>query len=144
MVRSFNGHAGFHYLQTVLAFVNDNSIYGKVQPGNVNCAEATAKTLDDIISHFQQVLPNKRIIFRADVEFQVTYLLLQCDDRGVDFVVGFTSNAILMRKIKSQITRVKKFHLASGQSERVFTEFMWTPGYGSWQGRSFRVIAKVE
>ena len=49
-----------------------------------------------------------------------------------------------MQKIKPQIKRLEKFHQASGETERVITEFMWTSGYGSWRGRSFRVIAKVE
>ena len=103
----------------------------------------TAAALDNIVPYFQQKLPNKLPVFRADGEFRTPSLLLQCDRRGVGFVVGYARNKILMRMIKSQIKRVEKLHLASGQTERVFTEFDWTPQNNSWQGRSFRVIAKV-
>ena len=142
--RKYNGHSKCLCLHTLLAFVGNNPIYGIVQPGNVRCAKATAAALDNIVPYFQQKLPNKLPVFRADGEFRTPSLLLQCDRRGVGFVVGYARNKILMRKIKSQIKRVEKLHLASGQTERVFTEFDWTPQNNSWQGRSFRVIAKVE
>ena len=59
-------------------------------------------------------------------------------------MVGYASNAELKRKIDRQIKLVEKVHRATGKTEQVFTEFLWTPGNDSWQGRSFRVIAKVE
>ena len=140
----YNGHPKCHCLHTLLAFIGNIPIYGKVQPGNVRCAEATAQALKDIVPYLQQKLPNKQFIFRADGEFRTPELLLLCDDLGIDFVVGYASNAELKRKIARQIKLVEKVHRDSGKTERIFTEFLWTPGNDSWQGQSFRVIAKVE
>ena len=91
--------------------------------------------------YLQQKLPNKQFIFRADGEFRTPELLLLCDKLGIDFVVGYASNAELKRKIDRQIKQVEKVHRDSGKTERIFTEFLWTPSNDSWQGRSFRVIA---
>ena len=140
----YNGHAKCKCLHTLLAFIGNIPIYGKVQPGNVRCAEATAQALNDIVPYLQQKLPNKQFIFRADGEFRTPELLLLFDKLGIDFVVGYASNAELKRKIEPQIKQVEKVHRDSGKTERIFTEFLWTPGNDSWQGRSFRVIAKVE
>ena len=140
----YNGHAKCKCLHTLLAFIGNIPIYGKVQPGNVRCAEATAQALNDIVPYLQQKLPNKQFIFRADGEFRTPELLLLCDKLGIDFVVGYASNAELKRKIEPQIKQVEKVHRDSGKTERIFTKFLWTPGNDSWQGRSFRVIAKVE
>ena len=140
----YNGHAKCKCLHTLLAFIGNIPIYGKVQPGNVRCAEATAQALNDIVPYLQRKLPNKQFIFRADGEFRTPELLLLCDKLGIDFVVGYASNETLKEKIEPQIKQVEKLHRDSGKTERIFTEFLWTPGNDSWQGRSFRVIAKVE
>ncbi len=140
----FNGHAKCNCLHSLLAFIGNIPIYGKVQPGNVRCAEATAQALNDIVPYLQQKLPNKQFMFRADGEFRTPELLLLCDRLGIDFVVGYASNAELKRKIERQIKLVEKVHRDSGKTERIYTEFLWTPGNDSWQGRCFRVIAKVE
>ena len=142
--REINGHKKCHGFYTVLGFSGNEPVYGKVQPGNVRCTDATKQALDHIVPYFQQELPNKQLIFRADGEFRSPDLLLQCDDRNLGFVIGYANNDTLMQQIKSQIKRVEKKHSITRETERVFTEFMWTPNNGSWQGRSFRVIAKVE
>ncbi len=140
----YNGHAKCNCLHTLLAFIGNMPLYGKVQPGNVRCAKATAEALNDIVPYLQRKLPNKQFMFRADGEFRTPELLLLCHKLGIDFVVGYASNAELKRKIDRQIKLVEKLHRDSGQTEQIFTEFLWTPGNDSWQGRSFRVIAKVE
>ena len=140
----YNGHPKCKYLHTLLAFIGNIPIYGKVQPGNVRCGDATIQALKDIVPHLKQKLPNKQFIFRTDGEFRVPELLLLCDDLGIDFVVGYAGYASLKEKISRQIKEVEKLHRASGRTVRIYTEFLWTSGNDSWQGRSFRVIAKVE
>ena len=49
----YNGHAKCHCLHTLLAFIGNIPIYGKVQPGNVRCAEATAQDLNDLVPYLQ-------------------------------------------------------------------------------------------
>ena len=89
----FNGHAKSKCLHTLLAFIGNIPIDGKVQPGNVRCVDATIQALKDIVPYLKQKLPNKQSIFRADGVFRVPELLLLCDDLGIDFVVGYAGYA---------------------------------------------------
>ena len=66
----YNGHAKCKCLHTLLAFIGNIPIYGKVQPSNVRCAEATAQTLNDTLPYLQLKLPNKQFIFGQMVSFE--------------------------------------------------------------------------
>ena len=63
---------------------------------------------------------------------------------GLYFAIGLAKNDALLEMITPQIKRVTELSLSSGKTRRVFTEFNWTTGNGSWGGQFFRVIAKVE
>ena len=65
-----------------------------------------------------------------------------CEQREVDYVLGFARNKRLRRKIAKEIRQAKKEQQRTGQPARVFTEFFYQTRK-TWS-RSRRVVAKAE
>ncbi len=141
---AWNGFYRYKCLLPLLAFVGPNPVYCRTRAGDVDGSLGTAEALNKIVPFYRQRFPEKLPIFRADGGFNRPELICTCHEMGLHFAIGLAKNDALMAQITPQIKRVKKSSLSSGKTKRVFTEFNWTTGNGSWGGQLFRVIAKVE
>jgi hypothetical protein len=144
----FNGHYDTWCYLPVLGFVSFNDepeqylCAAVLRPGNVTAAVGAVGLLRRLIGLIRYFLPGVRIRVRLDGGFAHPEVLDLLDaEPNLEYVVAMAKNAVLKRKAKPAMRKVRKLSRQSGQTEHVYDETLYAAR--TWP-RERRVIIKAE
>ena len=144
----FNGHYHHACYLPLLAFVSFNEereqflLAAVLQPGNAAPAGAGLGVVRRIIERVRGYFPKARLRVRLDSAYATPGILDYLEEAGVEYVVSLISNSALDGKAETTMKRVRKLCADSGESERLYGEFLYRTTK-TWKKRR-RVIYKAE
>ena len=143
----FNGFYGswcYLPLQAFLTFDREREQFlcaAALRPGNAPTQAGALTILQRIVGRLQERFPKARILVRLDAGFAEPELFEFLDIVGVDYVVAMAKNKVLERQAELDLIIARVLSDASGQTEHVYTDFVYAAG--TWE-RPRRVVCKAE
>jgi hypothetical protein len=144
----FNAHYDTWCYLPVLGLVSFNDepeqylCAAVLRPGNVTAAVGAVGILRRLLGLIRYFLPGVRIRVRLDGGFAHPAVLDLLDaEPNLEYVVAMAKNAVLKRKAKPAMRRVRKLSHKSGQTEHVYDEAHYAAR--TWP-HDRRVIIKAE
>lgn len=144
----FNGHYRHSCYLPLLVFMSFNEeqeqflLTAVLQPGNAAPAGAGLGVVRRVIERVRRYFPEATLRVRLDSAYATPQILDYLDEAKVHYGVSLISNSALDGKAETKMNRVRKFSAASGQSERLYGEFLYRTTK-TWKKRR-RVIYKAE
>jgi hypothetical protein len=116
-----------------------------LRPGTAHASLGAVDTLRDIVGRLRAAWPAVRILVRADNGLGVPAVYEFCEADGLDYVIGYATNAVLERATAQALADVEVYYRCYGRRDPHVQRFDEVRGYqaGSWP-HPRRVIAKVE
>lgn len=145
--RAYNSHYGGYGFFPLYVYCGEKLLVSYLRPINRPDAFHSAAVLSLLVKGLRAHWPGVNIVFRGDAGFYRPLLLSWCERHKVRYIVGFSTNAKLLRECRANIDYVSGAWelLERKQSEldcfKVFQDIDYQAG--SWK-RTRRVIAKIE
>ena len=139
--RFFHGYYDHYCFLPLYVFCGDRLLVSYLRPSKIDQAKHAWAVLSLLVRRLRQAWPEVRIILRADSGFCRHRMLDWCDRKAVGYIVGLAKNARLDAAASRALTVAAEAFTASGQKQRLFTEFDY--GARTWR-RQRRVIARIE
>ena len=142
--RFFHGYYDEYCYLPLYIFCGEHVLCVRLRQANIDASAGSLCEIQRVVKQIRTHWPEVRIILRADSGFCRDELMHWSEqEQSVYYVFGMARNERLRRIIAPQMAQVAAEHKRTGQSARLFTEFLHTTTTGSWS-RERRVIAKVE
>lgn len=128
----FEGHSGF-------------PLAVWLRPGVVHASCGAVDILRPLVARLRAAWPGVRILLRADNGLGVPAVYDYCESDGLDYVIGYASNAVLERATARALADVELYYHWYGYRDPHVQRFEEVRGYqaGGWL-HARRVVAKVE
>ena len=128
----FEGHSGFPL-----------AVWRR--PGVVHASCGAVDILRPIVEQVRAAWPGVRILLRADNGLGVPAVYEWCERAGLDYVIGYASNAVLERATVQALADVELYYRCYGYRDAHVQRFEELRAYqaGSWP-QPRRVVAKIE
>lgn len=139
----FHGYYG-HYIYFPVLINEASSGYPLVlqlRRGNSHPGKGVAPILRWLFWRLKKALPGVRIILRGDAGFSLPEILNVCERSEVKYAFGFSSNAVLKRKINYLLDQARLQYFRTGEKARLFDDVYYAAG--TWS-EPRRVILKAE
>ena len=116
-----------------------------LRPGAVHASLGAVDILTSIVTLLRAAWPQVHILIRADNGLGVPAVYDFCEDHGLDYVIGYASNAVLQRATAHALTDVELYYRCYGYRDPHVQRFEELGDYqaGSWP-HARRVVAKIE
>ena len=116
-----------------------------LRPGAVHASLGAVDILRAILVQLRAAWPAVRILVRADNGLGVPAVYEFCEAEGLDYVIGYASNAVLERATAQALADVELYYRFYGDRDPHVQRFEEVRDYqaGTWP-HARRVIAKVE
>ena len=139
----FHGYYGHHMYFPVL--INEARsgfpLVSKLRAGNSHPGKEVSGILRWLFWRLRKAWPGVKIILRGDAGFALPEILNLCERSGVDYVLGFSSNAVLKRKIANLLEQARVVCCLTGDKARLFDDVYYAAE--SWK-EPRRVVMKAE
>ncbi len=142
MSRFFHGYYDSYCYQPLYVFSGNHLLSARLRPSNIDACDGTVDVLERLIPQIRSRFPDVRIIVRGDSGFAREYIMLWCEENGVDYVLGLAKNNRLRAKIAQELAQAETKYMETGCAARVFRDFQYST-LKSWS-RKRRVIGKAE
>jgi hypothetical protein len=145
--RAFNSHYGGYGFLPLYVYSGEKLLVSYLRPIDRSDATHSAAVLSLLVKGLRAHWPDVAITFRGDAGFYRPLLLSWCERHGVRYIVGFSTNAKLLRICQASIDYVSgawdwmERKDAELECFRVFEDIHYQAR--SWK-RNRRVIAKIE
>lgn len=120
----FHGYYGHHMYFPVL--INEASsgfpLISQLRVGNSHPGKGVAGILRWLFWRLRTAWPGVSITLRADAGFSLPEILQVCERSGVGYAIGFSSNAVLKRKISNLLEQARVLRCLSGETVRLFDD----------------------
>lgn len=140
---AFHGYYGHHMYFPVL--INEAQsgfpLVCQLRPGNSHPGKAVAGILRWLFWRLKRVWPKATIILRADAGFSLPEILKVCERSGVHYAIGFSSNAVLKRKISNLLEKARLLYCRTTQKARLFDDVYYAAA--TWR-QPRRLVMKAE
>ncbi|MDI9611876.1 MAG: transposase [Acidobacteriota bacterium] len=93
------------------------------------------------MSRVRAAFPKTRIRVRLDGGFGTPDILDYLDEEGVEYIVGYASNSVLVSRARKVMDMMRALSVISNKTETIFSEFQYKAK--PWPKPS-RVVAKAE
>lgn len=140
--RFFHGYYGSYCYLPLYIFAGEALLCARLRPSNIDAAAGSVEELDRIVGQIRAAWPAVKICIRADSGFCRDAILAWCEEKGVDYVIGFAKNERLKELVREPLDEAARRFEQTGEPARVFTEFSYRTRE-SWS-RARRVVAKAE
>ncbi len=140
--RFFHGYYDCPCHLPLYAFIGDALVWAQLRTADRDASDGTVAALEKIIPAIRRRCPKARIVVRGDSGFCREAILVWCEARGVDYVIGLARNARLLEELTPALIRAREQAVLCGGTARVFAEFPYRPRE-TWS-RTRRVIGKAE
>src|SRR6516165_6769404 len=116
-----------------------------LRPGTAHASLGAVDILRPIVARLRAAWPAVRILVRADNGLGVPAVYEFCEAEGLDYVIGYASNAVLERATAQALADVELYYRFYGDRDPHVQRFEEVRDYqaGTWP-HARRVIAKVE
>lgn len=116
-----------------------------LRPGAIHASLGAVDILRAIVVQLRAAWPAVRILVRADNGLGVPAVYEFCEGEGLDYVIGYASNAVLERATAQALADVELYYRFYGYRDPHVQRFEEVRDYqaGTWP-HARRVIAKVE
>ena len=139
--RFFHGYYDEYCFLPLYVTCGQQLLVAYLRPANIDGAKHSRAILKLLVTHFRQVWPNVKIVFRADSGFCRWRMMRWCDRHGVDYLIGLAKNEVLNRLARHAMITAHWQYRSTGQKQRLFEEFDYAAK--TWDHKR-RVIAKAE
>lgn len=139
----FHGYYG-HYMYFPVLINEASSGYPLVlqlRRGNSHPGKGVATILRWLFWRLKKAMPGVRIVLRGDAGFSLPEILNVCERSEVKYALGFSSNAVLKRKINYLLDQARLQYFRTGEKARLFDDVYYAAG--TWS-EPRRVIMKAE
>ncbi len=113
----------------------------ELRAGNSHSGKGVAGILRWLFWRLKRAWPQVQIILRGDAGFSLPELIRLCERSGVKYAFGFSSNAVLKRKISYLLEQARLQYFRTGEKARLFDDVYYAAG--TWP-EPRRVIMKAE
>lgn len=139
----FHGYYGHHMYFPVLIneAVSGYPLVLQLRRGNSHPGKGVAGILRWLFWRLRKAMPGVKIIIRGDAGFSLPEILNVCERSHVKYVFGFSSNAVLKRKINYLLDRARQQYFRTGGKARLFDDVYY--GARTWP-EPRRVVMKAE
>jgi Transposase DDE domain group 1 len=116
-----------------------------LRPGTVHASCGAVEVLRPIVQALRAAWPGVRIVVRADNGLAVPAVYAFCEEEGLEYVLGYATNAVLQRRTASALADVELYYAFYGRRDPHVQRFEEVRDYQAegWP-QPRRVIAKVE
>jgi len=139
--RFFHGYYDHYCFLPMYVFCGEPLLVSYLRPANIDGARHAWAILALLVKHLRAVWPEVQIIFRGDSGFCRWRMLKWCDDHGVGYIVGYSKNQRLKKRMLNLMYEAAISYVQSGQKQRLFSNLHYAAD--SWD-KPRRLIAKVE
>jgi hypothetical protein len=140
--RFFHGYYGCYCYLPLYIFCGEHLLCARLRPSNIDASAGADRELERIVGQIRGRWPRVRILVRGDSGFAREWLMLWCEQNGVDYLFGLAKNDRLIREIATQMEWARRKHLRTGEACRKYRDFRYRT-LNSWS-RSRRVVGKAE
>jgi hypothetical protein len=140
--RFFHGYYDAYCYLPLYIFCGDHPLLALLRPSNIDNAVGVLKHLARIVARLRECWPGVSILVRGDSGFCRDHVMRWCEANGVDFLLGLTKNARLLRELEPALEQAQQQFTQTGAPARVFHEFAYRT-LDSWS-RARRVVGKAE
>ncbi len=113
----------------------------QLRAGNSHAGKGVAGILRWLFWRLKRAWPGVEIVLRADAGFSLPEILRVCERSKVGYAIGFSSNAVLKRKIDFLLDQARVVAALSGEKARLFDDVYYAAG--SWE-EPRRLVMKAE
>ena len=140
--RFFHGYYDCWCYLPLYVFCGRHLLAARLRRANIDASAGSVEEVARIVGQIRQRWPRVKIVLRADSGFAREALMAWCEANTVDYVFGLARNPRLEKRIAAALNEACRLAQASGETTRVFRDFLWSTK-DSWTRRR-RVIAKAE
>jgi hypothetical protein len=139
----FHGYFGqYQYFPLVISEPTTKHVFvAWLRPGTVHAALGADDDLLRVVTALREGRPDIAIHVRGDAAFGVPWMYQACEQNGLTYTFGFSTNARLKRLTQELMERAQRQHEQGGQKQRLFDCFPYQ--CDSWD-HSRTVVAKAE
>ena len=94
----------------------------QLRAGNSHPGKGVAGMLRWLFWRLKRAWPKVKIILRGDAGFSLPELIKICERSEVTYAFGFTSNAVLKRKINYLLDKARLQYIHTGEKVRLFDD----------------------
>jgi len=113
----------------------------QLRAGNSHSGKGIVGLLRWLFWYIKKVRPKLKIIIRGDGGFSLPEIIRICERSEVEYAFGFSSNAVLKRKIDNLLEIARVVHCLTGKKARLFDDVYYAAK--SWN-EPRRIIMKAE
>jgi hypothetical protein len=116
-----------------------------LRPGQAGGNWGVVETLDRIVQHLRKAWPEVLIVVRGDGGCAGPQVYDYCENQGLLYAFGYTSNAVLQRRTDQALLDLQTYYHFYGDREPEVQRFEVIEDYqaGGWS-RPRRIVAKIE
>lgn len=113
----------------------------QLRAGNSHAGKGVLGLLRWLFWRLRKAWPNVKIILRGDGGFSLPEILNLCEQKEVKYVFGFSSNAVLKRKINYLLDRARLQYFRTQEKARLFDDVYYAAK--TWS-KPRRIVMKAE
>lgn len=140
---AFHGYYGQHMYFPVLIneAVSGFPLVLELRAGNSHPGKGVSGILRWLFWRLKCAWPNVSITLRADGGFSLPEILNVCERSGVLYAIGFSTNAVLNRKVANLLEQARVVCCLTGEKARMFDDVYYAAG--TWE-QPRRIVMKAE
>lgn len=143
----YHGYYEQHQYYPLLAFDGDSGmpLATWLRPGTAHASWGAVETLEQIVTLLRRAWPTVKIQVRGDSGFAVPEMYEYCETHDVGYVLGYSSNNVLLSKTETALHDLELYHQFYGHREPAVQRFERFEDYqaDSWS-RPRSIVAKIE
>jgi hypothetical protein len=140
--RFFHGYYRQYCYLPLYIFSGEFLLWAELRRSNIDAAAGSVEALSVIVARIRARWPEVEIWIRADSGFARQALMAWCEENGVQYVLGLSRNARVVRAIGGELEQVRQEAERTGAKARCFRDLRYRTKK-SWS-RERRVVAKAE
>ncbi len=113
----------------------------QLRPGNSHAGKGVLGLLRWLFWRLRKAWPNVKIILRGDGGFSLPEIINLCEKKDIKYVFGFSSNAVLKRKINYLLDLARLQYFRTQKKARLFDDVYYAAK--SWK-KPRRLVMKAE
>lgn len=139
----FNGFYDEHMYHPLLIFEGRGGdlLAALLRPGNVNSSPGSVALLRRVVERLRSKWPEVRIIVRADGGFAIPELYGFCEEKHLDYIIGFRATEPLKLSNEKNLERAREEYKRTKIKVRTFDSIYYHAS--SWD-KERRIIMKTE
>ena len=138
----FHGYYKAYCYLPLYIFCGEHLLCARLRTANNDAAIGTVEELERIVQRIRSAWPDTQIIVRGDSGFCREDIMVWCEDKDVDFIIGVAKNNRLVKEIEEDLALAKAMYQCTGEASRVFGDFCYKT-QKTWRWHR-RVVGKAE